>query len=265
LLQAWNRNFNQDFFSTAPYGLQDRIQKFEALFQEEKGITNNPRRLKKTKSTCHRTLEGLGFWKMVENEPPFLSSDSKIAYWALINYCHLEQQDLAETRTKIMKSRGSQDPYVQEAILSIMDINCQIIQLQTRINELLWFPCTLPYLILPLDPREETLIRNCIKRQGSLYLLLDYEPSMEDEGYSSNSVGLTIPYLPNDLLDPETEQLKSPSAYKQESTYPGDQVEPSNPEEAACIPNEDSHMGSSQEVEVKLSEIRIKLVLLMED
>jgi hypothetical protein len=79
LLQAWNRNFHKDFFNTTPYGLQDRIQKLEALFQEEKGITSNPRRLKKPKSTCHRTLEGLGFWNMVENEPPLLSSDSKIA------------------------------------------------------------------------------------------------------------------------------------------------------------------------------------------
>jgi hypothetical protein len=77
LLQAWNRNFHKDFFSTTPYGLQDRIWKLEALFQEEKGITNNPRRLKKPKSTCHRTLEGLGFWNLVENGPPLLSSDSK--------------------------------------------------------------------------------------------------------------------------------------------------------------------------------------------
>ena len=125
---------------------------------------------------------------MIENEPPLLSSDSKIAYWALIYYCRLEQQDLAERKTKIMKSRGSQDPYVQEAILSVADINCQIIQLQIRINELLWFPCTAPYLLLPLDQREESLIKNCIERQGSLYLLLDYEPTLEDEGYSCNNM-----------------------------------------------------------------------------
>jgi hypothetical protein len=58
LLEAWNRNFHKDFFSTTPYGLQDRIRKLEALFQDKKGITNNPRRLKKPKSTCHLTLEG---------------------------------------------------------------------------------------------------------------------------------------------------------------------------------------------------------------
>ena len=76
-----------------------------------------------------------------------------------------------------MKSRGSQDPYVQEAILSVTDINHQIIQLQTRINELFRFPSTAPYLTLPLDQREESLIKNCIKRQGSFFLLLDYEPT----------------------------------------------------------------------------------------
>jgi len=101
LLQAWNRNFHKDFFSTTPCELQDRIRKLEALFQEEKRITNNPRRLKKPKSTCHRTLEGLGFWNLVENGPPLLSSDSKIAYWALINNCRLEQQDLSEARTEL--------------------------------------------------------------------------------------------------------------------------------------------------------------------
>ena len=92
--------FTKDFFSMTPCELQDRIRKLEALFQEEKRLTNNPRRLKKPKSTCHRTLEGLGFWNLVENGPPLLSSDSKIAYWALINYCRLEQQDLSEARTE---------------------------------------------------------------------------------------------------------------------------------------------------------------------
>ena len=140
-----------------------------------------------------------------------------------------------------MKSRGSQDPYVQEAIVSVTDINCQIIQLQVRINELFRLPCTAPYLLLPLDQREESLIKNCIKRQGSLYLLLDYEPS--------NSLDWTIPYIPHDLMDPGTEQLKLSSAYKQESTKPSAQVEPSDPKEATCTQNEDSHMGSSQEVE----------------
>jgi hypothetical protein len=148
-----------------------------------------------------------------------------------------------------MKSRGSQDPYVQEAILSVTDINCQIIQLQIRINELFRFPCTAPYLLLPLDQREESLIKNCIERQGSLYLLLDYEPTLEDEGYSCNSLDWTIPYNPHDLMDPGTEQLKLSSAYKQESTKPSAQVEPSDPKEATCTQNEDSHMGSSQEVE----------------
>jgi len=226
LLQAWNRNFHKDFFNTSPYGLQDKIQKREALFQEENGITNNPRRLKKPKSTCHRTLEGLGFWNMVENEPPLLSSDSKIAYWALINYCRLEQQDLSETRTRIMKSKGSQDPYVQEAILSVSDINCQMIQLQIRINELLRFPCIAPYLLLPLDQREESLIRNCIERQGSLYLLLDYEPTIEDIGYSCSYSDLTIPYIPDYLTHPGAEQLKSSPTCKQESFKLGANVEP---------------------------------------
>jgi hypothetical protein len=36
LLQAWNRNFHKDFFSTTPCELQDRIWKLEALFQEKK-------------------------------------------------------------------------------------------------------------------------------------------------------------------------------------------------------------------------------------
>jgi hypothetical protein len=36
LHQAWNRNFHKDFFNTTPNGLQDRIQKLEALFQEKK-------------------------------------------------------------------------------------------------------------------------------------------------------------------------------------------------------------------------------------
>ena len=80
-----------------------------------------------------------------------------------------------------MKSRGSQDPHVQEAILSVTDINHQIIQLQTRINELFRFPSTAPYLMLPLDQREESLIKNCIKRQGSFFLLLDYEPTTEED------------------------------------------------------------------------------------
>jgi hypothetical protein len=64
---------------------------------------------------------------MIEVEPPLLSSNSKIAYWALLNYCRLEQQDLFLQRCKIMESKASQDPYVQEAILSISDINCQIV------------------------------------------------------------------------------------------------------------------------------------------
>jgi hypothetical protein len=109
LLQAWDRNFHKDFYSTTSYGLQARIQKLEKLFQEEKGLTNNPRRLKRPKTLCHRTLEKLGFLNLVEKEPPLLSSDSKIVYWALINYCRLEQQGLFEARTRIMKSRGSQN------------------------------------------------------------------------------------------------------------------------------------------------------------
>jgi hypothetical protein len=52
---------------------------------------------------------------------------SKIAFWALLNYCRLEQQNLFLQRSKIMASKASQDPYVQEAILSISDINCQIV------------------------------------------------------------------------------------------------------------------------------------------
>jgi hypothetical protein len=186
---------------------------------------------------------------LVEDGPPLLSSDSKIAYWALINDCRLEQQDLSKAGTKIMKSRGSQDPYVQEAILSVTDINCQIIQLQTRINEILWFPCTALYLMLPLDQREEGLIRVCIKRQGSLYLLLDYEPAAEDEGNSCNFLDLDIPLTLHDLTKFSDEQFKSSSAYRQESNTPSDQVKPSYPEETTCTQNEDSSMGSSQEVE----------------
>ena len=139
-----------------------------------------------------------------------------------------------------MKYRRSQDPYVQEAILSVTDINCQIIQLQTRINEILWFPCTALYLMLPLDQREEGLIRDCI---------LDYEPAEEDEGYSCNFLDLDIPLTLHDLTKFEDEQFKSSSAYRQESNTPRDQVKPSNPEETTCTQNEDSSMGSSQEVE----------------
>ncbi len=57
-------------------------------------------------------------------------------------------------------------------------------------------------------------------------------------------------------MDPGTEQLKSSSTYKQESTKPSAQVEPSDPEGATCTQNEDSHMGSSQEVEDWTSEER---------
>ncbi len=45
------------------------------------------------------------------------------------------------------------------------------------------------------------------------------------------------------------EQLKSPSTYNQESIYPSDQVGLANSEETTCTLNEDSPMGSSQEVE----------------
>jgi len=30
---------------------------------------------------------------------------------------------------------------------------------------------------------------------------------LEDEGYSCNSIDLTIPYIPHDLVDPGIEQL----------------------------------------------------------
>jgi hypothetical protein len=202
LLQAWDRNFYQEFYDTTSYGLQDRIRKLEKLFQGEKGLTNNPRRLKRPKTLCHRTLEKLGFWTLVEKEPPLLSSDSKIAYWALINYCRLEQQDLSEARTKIMKSRGSQNSYVQESILAVNNLNRQIIQLQMGINELVRFPTIAQYLMLPLDQREESLIKGCVKRQGNYFLLLDYDPTTEeDQFFSSMSLLLATPHFPPDLSE----------------------------------------------------------------
>ncbi len=61
-----------------------------------------------------------------------------------------------------MESKGSQDSYVQEAILSVSDNNRQIVELQIRINELLWSPSMVSLLLISLDQREETLIRNVI-------------------------------------------------------------------------------------------------------
>jgi len=146
-----------------------------------------------------------------------------------------------------MESKGSQDPYVQEAILSVSDINRQMIELQMGINELLRFA---PYLLLSLDQREESLIKNCIVRQGSLYLLLDYELTLEDEDYSCNFSDLTIPHIPHHLTDPEAEQLKSSPAYKQESIKPNTGVEPSdNSGETTHVQNKDSNIGPLKEVE----------------
>jgi hypothetical protein len=96
--------------------------------------------------------------------------------------------------------------------------------------------------MLPLDQREEGLIRDCI---------LDYEPAAEDEGYSCNFLDLDIPLTLHDLTKFEDEQFKSSSAYRQESNTPRDQVKPSNPEETTCTQNEDSSMCSSQDVEDK--------------
>jgi hypothetical protein len=65
-------------------------------------------------------------------------------------------------KDQIMESKGSQDSYVQEAILSVSDNNGQIVELQIRINELLWSPSMVSLLLFSLDQREETLIRNFI-------------------------------------------------------------------------------------------------------
>jgi hypothetical protein len=217
----------------------------EKLFQEEKGLTNNPRRLKRPKTLCHRTLEKLGFWNLVEKEPPLLSSDSKIVYWALINYCRLEEQDLSEARTRIMKSRGSQNSYVQETVLSVTDLNCQIIQLQMRINELVRYPVTASHLMLPLDQREESLIKNFIKRQGSYFLLLDYDPTTEEDQYFDTPLILTTPRFPPDLFG--FIGIQPSSIYCQEPEYSSDQDV--NLEGTTGTQEEDSPMNPPQEVE----------------
>jgi hypothetical protein len=188
----------------------------------------------------------------VEKEPPLLSSDSKIVYWALINYCRLEQQDLSEARTRIMKSRGLQNSYVQETVLSVNDLNRQIIQLQMRINELVWFPVTASHLMLPLDQREERLIKDCIKRQGSFFLLLDYDPTTEEDQFFDTPLTLTTPRFPPDLsglLGIETEPYQSSSIYCQEPAYSSDQDEPANPEETTGTQEEDSSMDPPQDIE----------------
>jgi hypothetical protein len=61
LLKAFDRNFYKNVLNTIKYGLQDKIQRLKLKFQEEKGITDNPRRHTRPKSLCHRILEGLGF------------------------------------------------------------------------------------------------------------------------------------------------------------------------------------------------------------
>ena len=139
---------------------------------------------------------------------------------------------------------------MQETILSVSDINRHMIELQIRINKLLWFPSIAPYLLLSLEKREESLIKNCIERQGSLYLLLDYLPTLEDKDYSCNFSDLTNPHIPHRLTDPEAQQLNSSTAFKQESTKPNIGVEPSdNSEETTHVPNEDSNIGPLKEVE----------------
>ena len=253
LLQAWDRSFYQEFYDTTSYGLQDRIRKLEKLFQGEKGLINNPRRLKRPKTLCHRTLEKLGFWTLVEQEPPLLSSDSKIAYWALINYCRLEQQDLSEARTKIMKSRGSQNSYVQESILAVNNLNRQIIQLQMGINELVRFPTIAQYLMLPLDQREESLIKGCVKRQGNYFLLLDYDPTTEEDlFFNTMSLIMATPRFPPDLfeiLGIETKSYTPSSIYCQEPAYSRDQDGSTNSEETPGTREEDSSKDPPQEVE----------------
>jgi hypothetical protein len=189
----------------------------------------------------------------VEQEPPLLSSDSKIAYWALINYCRLEQQDLSEARTKIMKSRGSQNSYVQESILAVNNLNRQIIQLQMGINELVRFPTTAQYLMLPLDQREESLIKGCVKRQGNYFLLLDYDPTTEEDlFFNTMSLIMATPRFPPDLfeiLGIETKSYTPSSIYCQEPAYSRDQDGSTNSEETPGTREEDSSKDPPQEVE----------------
>jgi hypothetical protein len=84
---------------------------------------------------------------------------------------------------------------------------------------------------------------------GIFIFSLIMNPLRKMKDYTPISLDLTIPYLPLDLLGPETEQLKPTSTYSQESTYPSDQVGLANPEETTCAQDEDSPMGSSQEIE----------------
>jgi hypothetical protein len=91
-----------------------------------------------------------------------------------------------------------------------------------------------------LDISSETL--NCFKDTRVSF-------KSTQEGNSCNFLDLDIPLTLHDLTKFSDEQFKSSSAYRQESNTPSDQVKPSYPEETTCTQNEDSSMGSSQEVE----------------
>ena len=152
-----------------------------------------------------------------------------------------------------MKSRGSQNSYVQESILAVNNLNRQIIQLQMGINELVRFPTIAQYLMLPLDQREESLIKGCVKRQGNYFLLLDYDPTTEeDQFFSSMSLLLATPHFPPDLseiLGIETKSYQPSSIYCQEPEYSSDQDESAKPEETPGTREEDSPKDPLQEVE----------------
>jgi len=144
-------------------------------------------------------------------------------------------------------------PELLRTILAVNNLNRQIIQLQMGINELVRFPTIAQYLMLPLDQREESLIKGCVKRQGNYFLLLDYDPTTEeDQFFSSMSLLLATPHFPPDLseiLGIETKSYQPSSIYCQEPEYSSDQDESAKPEETPGTREEDSPKDPLQEVE----------------
>ncbi len=143
----------------------------------------------------------------------------------------------------VFKSLGNITFVVSSLELYVCDFFYHLLPTQLR------FTVTAPYLMLPFDQREESLIKNCIKRLGSFFLLLDYEPTKEEVQYYDTPLTLTTPHFPLDLLGLEKELPKSSSIYCQESIYSSDQAGRKNPEETTCTQDDDSPMGSSQEIE----------------
>ncbi len=84
------------------------------------------------------------------------------------------------------------------------------------------------------------MIKNCIKRQGSFFLLLDYDPTTEEDQYYDTPLTPTTPHFPLDLLGLGNELPQPSSIYCQESANWSDQDEHAKPEETTCTQVEDS-------------------------